>query len=112
VSLHTVDARANALYRHAVQPAERLADLRDIQGDTRTTIRDYLLATTAKARAALRQQTHDADTQLDGGIAAYLRAGGSQLGTRQALMTTFLQRRGVFRQVRDRGRQGLLPSTQ
>lgn len=64
-SLQTVDSHAAALYEHAVVPYGQLADLRDMEGDTRVAIRDYGLATDAKQRSAIRGDVTEADAQLD-----------------------------------------------
>jgi methyl-accepting chemotaxis protein len=100
-SLRTVDDHATNLYNHAVQPYAKLADLRDMQGDTRWEVRDYALAQNAKDRTALRAEIKQTDAALDADIAAYLTQGGSRLGPRVALMKSFVARLSSFRQVRD-----------
>jgi methyl-accepting chemotaxis protein len=100
-SLQTVDSHAAELYDHAVVPYGQLADLRDMEGDTRVAIRDYGLATDAKQRAAIRGDVKEADAQLDADIKDYLSGGGSQLGARRQLMTTFRARLVELRNIRD-----------
>jgi methyl-accepting chemotaxis protein len=100
-SLQTVDSHAAALYEHAVVPYGQLADLRDMEGDTRVAIRDYGLATDAKQRSAIRGAVTEADTQLDADIKDYLSTGGTQLGARRQLMTTFRARLETLRNIRD-----------
>ena len=101
IALKNVDGHATSLYTHAVKPYENLADLRDMEGDTRFEIRDYVAATSADARTQLRSAMVATDQQLDGDIAAYLRMAGNRQAARSALMVDFRGRLTAFRQVRD-----------
>jgi methyl-accepting chemotaxis protein len=101
MSLASVNSDATALYEHAVLPYGQLADLRDMEGDTRVAVRDYALASDAKQRAAIRKDVREADDQLDADIEDYLTAGGNQLGARRHLMKTFQARLLVLRKIRD-----------
>ncbi len=107
VSLQAVDHDATMLYTHAVRPYERLADLRDMEGDTRHELRDYALATMTTKRDALRAQMKETDAQLDDDIKVYLATGGTSLGARRTLMLTFESRLAALRAVRD---EQLLPA--
>ncbi|MCW2601422.1 MAG: hypothetical protein JWM02_3251 [Frankiales bacterium] len=105
-ALQAVNSRAGGLYDHSVRPYGQLADLRDMEGDTRVAIRDYLLASDPQQRASQRSQMANTDRQLDGDIQDFLAQGRVQLGARQSLMATFQAKLVAFRQVRD---TGLLP---
>jgi methyl-accepting chemotaxis protein len=100
-ALGSVSADTTTLYRQGLRPYEVLADLRDMQGDTRVAMRDYALATSAKERAALRADMKVTDRQLDQDIKAYLVLGGDQLGARRGLMKTFQAAMVAFREIRD-----------
>jgi methyl-accepting chemotaxis protein len=100
-SLQAVDNHATSLYIHGVKPYERLADLRDMEGDTRRQIRDYALLPPASDRAPLQAQMKATDAQLDADIADYIALGGEQLGSRRALMLTFQAELAQFRKIRD-----------
>ena len=101
VSLSSVSSDMATLYRQGVRSYESLADLRDMEGDTRFLIRDYVLAPDADKRKELAQQIADTDAQLDADIAEYLRIGGDSLGARADLMETFKTRLADLRTVRD-----------
>lgn len=101
LSLRAVDNRASALYVHGVQPLEKLANLRDLEGDTRWEIRDYALAQNDKDRAEFLAQIKVTDVALDADIAAYLAQGGNGMGERAGEMHEFISRLTAFRQVRD-----------
>jgi methyl-accepting chemotaxis protein len=101
LSLASVNSHAAALYEHAVLPYRQLADIRDMEGDTRVAIRDYALATDAKQRGSIRGGAAQTDAQLDADVTAYLKTGDSQFGARRQLMTTFASRLADLRQIRD-----------
>ncbi|BEP15245.1 hypothetical protein acdb102_35560 [Acidothermaceae bacterium B102] len=107
VALKNVDGRATSLFTHAVKPYENLADLRDMEGDTRFEIRDYVAASSADARTTLRADMAVTDKQLNGDIASYLRMAGNGQEARSAMMVDFRTRLAAFRQVRD---QQVLPA--
>ncbi|RKS69322.1 methyl-accepting chemotaxis protein [Motilibacter peucedani] len=100
-SLGSVDGRADDLYTHGVRPYGTLADLRDMEGDSRWLVRDYLLASDADERSSIREEITATDAQLDDDIATYLAQGPALLGGRTALMEDFAHRLAAFRQVRD-----------
>jgi methyl-accepting chemotaxis protein len=100
LALSAVDRAASGLYQEGVRPYELLADLRDMQGDTRVAIRDYVLARDAAQRKSIRAEMKHADDQLDADIAGYL-AAGSDLGARRGFMTAFRDKLRALRGVRD-----------
>jgi methyl-accepting chemotaxis protein len=94
------DVDATTLYTSSTKPLLSLVDLRDMQGDSRVAVRDYVLAAPAD-RAALRQDIADTDAALDADIAAYLDRGHSLSADRRTLMEQFQQAIEGWRQVRD-----------
>ncbi|MDX6227650.1 MAG: hypothetical protein QOI76_1040 [Frankiales bacterium] len=101
LSLRGVNQRASALYTTEVQPMGRLADLRDMQGDTRWLTRDYLLAAGITDRSSLRAAIKKTDAQLDADVAAFLARGAGALGSRRTLMATFTGKLAAYRLIRD-----------
>ena len=100
LSLGAVNQHVKALDVHAVRPLEKLADERDMEGDTRFQVRDYLLADSGVKRTALRSQMKATDAQLDNDVKAYLSQGGN-LGIRRDLATSFRDKLTAYRSVRD-----------
>src|SRR5438477_7178714 len=68
LGLRSVNARTSSLYTGEVQPLERLADLRAMEGKTRLLARDYLLSAGVNDRSAQRRQITDTDARLDADI--------------------------------------------
>ncbi|WP_081844625.1 methyl-accepting chemotaxis protein [Cellulomonas sp. URHE0023] len=101
VSLGSVSDDASKLYAQGVRSYETLADLRDMEGDTRFLIRDYVLASDAEKRKELAQEIAETDAQLDADVEEYLRIGGDSLGARADLMASFQDRLADLRTVRD-----------
>src|SRR4051794_29934334 len=100
-SLGSVSDDASNLYAQGVRSYETLADLRDMEGDTRFLIRDYVLSSDADQRTELAQEIAETDAQLDADVAEYLRIGGDGLGARADLMASFQDRLADLRTVRD-----------
>jgi methyl-accepting chemotaxis protein len=97
-----VNEDATGLYAGSVRPAETLTDLRDMQGDSRVAVRDYILASDADERVDVRGEIAEADEQLDGDIEAYLHTSAAYLDDdRRALMTQFRDKLADWRRLRD-----------
>jgi methyl-accepting chemotaxis protein len=101
LALGAVSRDARTLYSHSVRQYAALADLRDMEGDTRWMIRDYALAGPAADTAKMRADMKETDQQLDADIATYLAVGGGSLGKRGELMLEFKSRLATFRSIRD-----------
>ena len=61
--LSAVNGEAVMLDQHAVKPLAALGDVRDMEGDSRVLIREYLTAAPAE-RAGLAKDIQDTDSQL------------------------------------------------
>ncbi len=107
LELGSVSSDASTLYDHGVRSYETLADLRDMEGDTRFLLRDYVRAASEQDRAALREEMTATDEQLDADVATYQRIGGDSLGDRADLMQEFEKRLAALRELRD---QEFLPA--
>jgi len=101
LALQSSSSNASTLYERGVRSYEVLADLRDMEGDTRFLMRDYLRVATEDERAGLRKEIAETDAALDADVATYLRIGGTSLGHRAELMKTFESRLADLRSVRD-----------
>ena len=99
-ALSRQDAAATTLYNSSTQPLLSLVDLRDMQGDSRVAVRDYVLAAPAD-RIALRQDIADTDDALDADITTYLDGSYELSADRRALMEQFQQAIVEWRLVRD-----------
>jgi methyl-accepting chemotaxis protein len=99
-SLASVNAKVTSLDRHSVRPLGALGDLRDMEGDTRVLVWQYLAATAAE-RVALKAEVAEVDDQADTDIAAYFRDHGSRTDKRGLLMTEFVTLLGQYRSIRD-----------
>ncbi len=101
LALGSVSSDASTLYERGVRSYQTLLDLRDMEGDTRFLLRDYVRAATDGERAALREEIAATDDQLDADVAEYLRIGGDSLGRRAELMKEFESRLATLRSMRD-----------
>ncbi|MFI5912136.1 methyl-accepting chemotaxis protein [Dactylosporangium sp. NPDC051541] len=88
------------LHSHSVRPLAALGDLRDMEGDTRVQVWQYLAAAPGD-RSALRGEIADTDRTADDDIAAYLRTHDSAGDGREELMHDFAGRLHDWRTVRD-----------
>ena len=59
---------AQRMYTESARPLGDFTDLRDMLGDSRWEIRDYVLASSAKDRADLKQQILATDSDLDAAL--------------------------------------------
>jgi methyl-accepting chemotaxis protein len=101
IALGTVNASVVALNQRSVEPLALLGDLRDMEGDTRVEVWQYVAAAPAD-RADLAKQMHETDGQADADILAYVDGHGSATDAAGLLMTTFVADLGAWRTVRDR----------
>jgi len=99
-SLSTLNGSVVTLNRRSVRPLVALGDLRDMEGDTRVLVWEYL-ASAGADRTALRKEISDTDAEADQDIAAYLTAHGSRTDSRGRLMADFVTKLQAYRQVRD-----------
>ncbi len=98
--LAQVNSAAKELDQHSVRPLSAMTDLRDMEGDMRVLVWEYL-ATPASGRADVAKDAKDTDDQADADIAAYFAVHGSRTDARAALMTRFQELLGTWRTVRD-----------
>jgi methyl-accepting chemotaxis protein len=99
-SLGSLNANAVRLDRRSVRPLAALGDLRDMEGDTRVLVWQYIQADPS-TRRDLRQDVADTDGQLDQDITDYLAFHGSGTDAREELMAQFVLKLKDFRAVRD-----------
>jgi methyl-accepting chemotaxis protein len=100
LTLASVNAKVISLDRHSVKPLAALGDLRDMEGDTRVLVWQYLAAGSA-GRTAVHQEVVAADAQADHDIADYLQAHGSNTDSRGQLMADFVVKLQAYRTLRD-----------
>src|SRR5215470_12276351 len=101
--LSAVNGAAVMLDQHAVKPLSALGDVRDMEGDSRVLIRDYLMAAPAE-RAGLAKDMQDTDSELHDATEAYFQAHGSRTDARGRLMSEFQAKAAAWVQVRDKVR--------
>jgi methyl-accepting chemotaxis protein len=99
-ALASVNGNVISLDRHSVKPLSALGDLRDMEGDTRVLVWQYLAATKDE-RVDLLAEVKEADAQADDDIAAYFAAHGSQTDERGKLMSQFVTLLADYRSIRD-----------
>jgi methyl-accepting chemotaxis protein len=87
------------LNQRSVQPLAALGSLRDMEGDTRVEVWQYLAAA-VEDRAALRTEIAGTDAEADADIAAYLAAHDGSAAGRTKLMTDFVALLHAWRAVR------------
>lgn len=100
VTLGIVERHVTDLDRHSVVPLATLGDLRDMEGDTRVEVWQYL-AGTAATRPALATQITATDGQADADVQAYLAAHGSRTDDRGRQMLEFAADLTAWRGIRD-----------
>jgi methyl-accepting chemotaxis protein len=83
----------------SVRPLSALGDLRDMEGDTRDEVWEYVA--NPASHAEMREQILATDKQADSDITAYFAAHGSQTDRIGMLMKEFETRLGAWRAVRD-----------
>jgi methyl-accepting chemotaxis protein len=98
-ALASVNSRAAALNQDSVRPMAILGDLRDMEGDMRVLVWQYLAADPAD-RADLAKDIADTDHQADTDIQEFLSAGTLEDGE-ATLMRSFASDLSVWRGVRD-----------
>jgi methyl-accepting chemotaxis protein len=99
-SLASVNNNVVSLDQHSVKPLGALGDLRDMEGDTRVLVWQYLAATSDE-RVALHAEVTAVDAQADQDIADYLRTHGSTSDERGTLMAEFVTKLAQYRTIRD-----------
>jgi methyl-accepting chemotaxis protein len=97
--LAAVTANVVELDQHSVKPLVALGDLRDMEGDTRVLVWQYV-ATDPSGRADLRAEVADADSRADADIAAYQEA-QTGLAARTTRMAAFTDKLRAYRAIRD-----------
>ena len=99
--LSAVNGQAVMLDKHAVKPLSALGDVRDMEGDSRVLIRDYLDAAPAD-RAGITKDIQDTDSQLHDATEAYFQAHGSRTDARGRMMSDFQAKAALWAQTRDK----------
>ena len=99
-SLATANSDATALDHHSVRPLAALGNLRDMEGDMRVEVWNYV-AISAPARAALAKDITETDAEADADIRAYQRENGSTATATGRLMQQFIVDLRAWCAVRD-----------
>ena len=99
-SISSVNDNVISIDRHSVRALSALGDLRDMEGDTRVLVWQYLAADSS-TRPDLKQEISDADAQADADIADYQKAHGSSTDERGRLMADFVTKLATYRDIRD-----------
>jgi len=102
VALHaltSINSNVLAMDAGSVQPLAALGSLRDMEGDCRVEVLQYLAADPAD-RVQLQQDIADTDAKADADIQAYFDANGSTTDKQGRLMTQFVDRFHAWRSVR------------
>ncbi|GAA3305313.1 methyl-accepting chemotaxis protein [Dactylosporangium vinaceum] len=89
------------LHSQSVRPLAALGDLRDMEGDTRVEVWQYLAAV-VEDRAAMRTEIAETDGTADEDVAAYLRTHDGSRDDRDQLMRDFAGLLHDWRTIRDR----------
>jgi hypothetical protein len=108
-ALASVNDTVREINQRSVATLIALGDLRDMEGDMRVVVRDYVDADAAD-RADVAKEAADTDRQADADIAAYLTAHGNRGDAQGRLMTSFVGLLRTWRTVRDQ--QILAPARQ
>jgi methyl-accepting chemotaxis protein len=98
-ALASANQRLEATNQHTVKPLAALGDLRDMEGDMRQLVWEYLAE--PAARADLLKQVQETDAQADADIETYLVEHGSRTDSSGAQMSQFATLLGTWREVRD-----------
>jgi methyl-accepting chemotaxis protein len=99
-SLARVDAGVVDLHQRSVAPLAALGGLRDLGGDMRVEVWQYVEADAA-GRGALAATMTETDRLADAGIRTYVTEHGSSTDAAGALMTRYTAALGAWRDVRD-----------
>ena len=99
-ALATVNGKVSQLDQHSVRTLVSLADLRDMEGDMRVGVHDYVNAEPSE-QAALRQDMKDTDAAADADLTAFSTAHGSTTDAEGASITEFRTKLAAWRTVRD-----------
>jgi methyl-accepting chemotaxis protein len=99
-SLAAVNSDAIALDRRSVRPLAVLGDLRDMEGDMRVEVWNYV-AIDAPARTALAKEITETDAMADADLQSYLREHGRTSDAAGRLMEEFIVDLRAWRAVRD-----------
>jgi methyl-accepting chemotaxis protein len=99
-SLASVNSNVVTLDERSAKPLAVLGDLRDMEGNTRVLVWEYVTAGRAD-HAALRGEIADTDAQANQDIASYGRQHGSHTDSRAQLMAQFASKLQAYREVRD-----------
>jgi methyl-accepting chemotaxis protein len=100
VTLGQVNGSVVALEKRSVAPLAALGDLRDMTGDTRVKVWEYVAADPAE-HADLATAITATDRLADGDIDRYLRINGSSTDAGGLLMTQFVTALKAWRTMRD-----------
>jgi methyl-accepting chemotaxis protein len=99
-SMASINHNVMTLHQRSVEPLAALGDLRDMEGDTRVEVWEYLAATPAD-RPAVRKAIADTDAATDADIQRYLSANGGQTDSNGQLVGAFAKSLGAWRVIRD-----------
>jgi methyl-accepting chemotaxis protein len=101
-ALSAAGDRTNSMYANTARPLADLADLRDMEGDTRVEVRDIVLLGVGKAQDDSIAEMKDTDTEADQAIAAYVsNHGGTLDAPRAAALKQAQAGLAQWRQIRD-----------
>jgi methyl-accepting chemotaxis protein len=99
IGLRQTHSSLEGLNLRSVQPLAALGDLRDMEGDTRVEVWEYVAAP-VDGRPAVRTQVGETDAQADADIAAYRAVSDRSAGDRVELMDGFVGLLHAWRTVR------------